>query len=54
MRGPKFWLILIAVVLWAIAAFLVLAEDRWGHLGVGDFLVLGVPFFAASYLPGLK
>ncbi len=47
----KLVLLIVAIVLWVIAAILVLASDALGSLGAVDFLILGSPFFAASFLP---
>ncbi len=47
----KVILLIVAVVLWAIAAILALATTAIGSLGALDFFLLGAPFFAASFLP---
>lgn len=47
----KLVLLVIAVVLWTIAAILALVGDELGAFGPLDFLVLGAPFLAASFLP---
>ncbi len=47
----KLILLLAAVVLWAIAAILALANTAIGALGPLDFFLCGSPLFAASFLP---
>jgi hypothetical protein len=47
----KLVLLIIAIVLWAIAALLALITDSVGSFGAVDFFLLGSPFFAASFLP---
>ena len=53
MKGVTLKLLLLAfaLVLWVIAAILVLVSDSLGSFGAVDFLILGAPFFAASFLP---
>ena len=46
----KWLLVLIAVILWSIAAILTLVDDSLGSQTAGDFLIYGVPFFAASFM----
>jgi hypothetical protein len=46
----KLVLLIVAVVLWTIAAILEVAHGSLG-LGPVGFLVFGAPFFAASFLP---
>ena len=47
----KLVLLVIAIVLWTIAAMLALVSHSLGSFGSVDFLVFGAPFFAASFLP---
>lgn len=47
----KLILLIVAIVLWAIAAILALASGGLGAFNAIDFLCFGAPFFAASFLP---
>lgn len=47
----KVILLIVAVVLFAIGAVLAIAGGNVGSLGPLDFAVIGLPFFAASFLP---
>ncbi len=47
----KLVLLVVAIVLWTIAAICAIATASLGSLGGVDFLLLGAPFFAASFLP---
>jgi hypothetical protein len=47
----KLVLLIIAVVLWTIAAILVIASTHLGSLTASEFAILGLPFFGASFLP---
>ncbi len=47
----KLILLIVSVVLFILAAILALAGGEVGSLGAPDFFLLGMPFFAASFLP---
>jgi hypothetical protein len=47
----KIVLLIVAVVLFAIAAIFAVAGGNLGSLSASDLFLVGMPFFVASFLP---